>query len=72
MGLYFQPKTQVNRSSYSCSDTETSQGPCDDCSIVFFLMLPAAYLIDVRLAVYIPLLMPIAMKIAAKKDIKKI
>jgi len=39
--------------------------------IVFFLMLPTAYLIDVRLAVYVPLLMPIAMKIAAKRISKK-
>jgi len=39
--------------------------------IVFFLMLPAAYLVDVRLAVYVPLLMPIIMKIATNRIKKK-
>jgi len=39
--------------------------------IVFFLMLPAAYLVDVRLAVYVPLLMPIIMKIVTNRIKKK-
>jgi hypothetical protein len=39
--------------------------------IVFFLMLPAAYLVDVRLAVYVPLIIPIAMKIVTRRITKK-